>query len=185
MYDDLKNNIEHSYQGNIFDNYLMPDEVILWQGKYNKGGGVKSFASAYNALFSIFWIVFSVFWTVFAFIGGGLFGLFGIPFILIGVYLIKSSFGGRKNSYAITNMRVMTYDSKIFTSDMLCNVINISFSQGKNNIGNVNFDIAGKRYERNRNNLNGLVQKGFYGVENPQEVFNILNQAVIDYVQCK
>lgn len=185
MYDDLKNATDNNYQDNIFDNYLMQDEIILWQGKYNKGGGITSFAGAYNALFSIFWIAFSVFWTISAFMAGGLFGIFGIPFILIGVYLIKSSFGGHKNSYAITNMRVMTYDSKNFMSDMLCNVINISFSQGKNYIGNVNFDIAGKQYIRNRNNLNGLVQKGFYGVENPQEVFNILNQALIDYVQCK
>ncbi len=39
-------------------------------------------------VFALFWTGFSVFWTAMASLGGGLFGLFGLPFIAIGIGLL-------------------------------------------------------------------------------------------------
>lgn len=201
MYDDLKNaqdydseqdynsDSSHSYYENQspFNSYLLPNEHIIWEDKYHKGGGAVSIANLYTFIFSIFWLGFAVFWTIGATLAGGLFGLFGIPFILIGLVLLKSRFSSKKCQYAITDMRVMSFDGKKFNADMLNNVVNISVSQGSNNIGNVTFSIAGSTVYNNRNNVNMMNTSnglnGFYGVQNPNQVFNILNTAVYSYIQ--
>lgn len=187
MYDDTKINqySSQNYYESPFNNYLLSGENILWEGQYNKGRKILSVNSFYF-LFAVFWLGFSVFWTISATLMGGLFGLFGIPFIAIGIFMMKNNFGSKNMNYAITDMRVMISNGRQFKADMLGNVINISVQKGSDNIGNVLFNIAGQN-NYGKNNISNILDNfnGFYGVKDPERVFSILNSAVMDYVKNK
>ncbi|MGN0585949.1 MAG: hypothetical protein ACI4JF_01575 [Oscillospiraceae bacterium] len=86
-----------------FQVHLFGGEYIEWcgQGKSVDNGAPPLF-------FAIIWTGFSLLWTVIAYLGGGgVFALFGLPFIAIGVILFVKIFkGGDKEYYALTNMRI-------------------------------------------------------------------------------
>ena len=101
----------HESESYYFCRSLMaPDEHILWHGK-PEPGTVLSSQDVFMIPFSLLWCGFAVFWTVGAAKAGGTFGLFGVPFLLMGLYMV---FGRlvhaaylRKNSYyVITNKRI-------------------------------------------------------------------------------
>lgn len=77
-------------------------EYILWQGENKLDEQLKK---AFKVV-GYPWLAFSILWTVLAAAGGGIFGFFGIPFIVIGVMLVKGKFrnGAR---YIITNKRII------------------------------------------------------------------------------
>lgn len=93
--------------------YLMPGERVLWQGKPE----VRPFVMRgawFIIPFSLLWGGFAIAWEVSAILGrGGLFfALWGIPFVLLGLYMI---FGrlfvakreAERTRYAITDRRVL------------------------------------------------------------------------------
>jgi len=90
--------------------YLHGDEQILWTGKPYTSRSYH--ISPFVAIFSLFWCGFAVFWMIAATSMGGPFGLFGIPFVCIGVYLLYSVFIGQKKTlesavYAVTDRRAI------------------------------------------------------------------------------
>ncbi len=61
-------------------------------------------------LFALPWTAFSIFWVVMA-SAAGVFALFGVPFVLVGLGMLSSPFLAARNArnsvYAITNRRVL------------------------------------------------------------------------------
>lgn len=97
--------------------YLMPDEFILWEGRPEKGG-VFTRQDIFLIPFSIVWCGFAIFWeisvlqTVQTGVTSVFFLLWGIPFVLVGLYLVFGRFFVMKYTlahtfYAITNYRVL------------------------------------------------------------------------------
>ncbi|MGN0604217.1 MAG: hypothetical protein ACI4I2_09570 [Oscillospiraceae bacterium] len=102
-----------SYNGQPIEERFQPmlfsDEYIVRCGEgrqVNSGGAPLPFA--------IIWTGFAILWTAIAFFsGGGVFALFGLPFIVIGVGLFIQFFrGGNKEYYALTNLRVIILSGK-------------------------------------------------------------------------
>jgi len=90
--------------------FLHSDEELLWTGRPYATQPYRS--SVFLVLFSIFWLVFSIFWTVGATAAGGAFGLFGVPFMIIGCYLVYSVTVGQRKTlsetvYAVTDRRAL------------------------------------------------------------------------------
>lgn len=168
---------EYSNGIDRFSQYLMQGEDILWQGESQKGGGMKASGGGISKLFAVFWLAFSIFWTVGATLSGGPFGLMGIPFILVGVFILKN--GGGKKYYAITNRRVLTLANGTLNAEFLGKICNVRIVYGKNNIGSVLFGLNDVIYVHSRNS-SGYRQSGggLYSVFDPQEVYRILNDAV-------
>lgn len=86
-----------------FEGVLLSDESIIAaaEGKTGKGNIALK-------MFAVFWTAFAVFWTVSASAAGGLFGLFGVPFILVGIAQLRSAgFIRRKIQVAVTEKRVI------------------------------------------------------------------------------
>ena len=86
-----------------FEGVLLSDESIIAaaEGKTGKGNIALK-------MFAVCWTAFAVFWTVGASMAGGLFGLFGVPFILVGIGQLKSAgFIRRKIQVAVTGKRVI------------------------------------------------------------------------------
>lgn len=93
--------------------YLSGDEYILWTGKPGKGR-LLSPADAFLIPFSLFWCGFAVFWEVIAITSGAppFFALFGLPFILVGLYLVFGRFIHalllrKRTFYVITSKRIL------------------------------------------------------------------------------
>lgn len=91
-------------------NLMAPEEHMLWHGK-PEPGRIFTGQDVFMIPFSLLWCGFAIFWTVGASSAGGFFGLFGIPFVLVGLYMVFGRFIHRaylqKNSYyVITNKRI-------------------------------------------------------------------------------
>lgn len=91
--------------------HLMVEEHILWSGRPDP------FFTTYRIpfpqrIFMLFWLGFAIFWTVSASAASGLFGLFGVPFVLIGIQMnfgAKYAYNKKKAHiyYALTNKRAL------------------------------------------------------------------------------
>jgi hypothetical protein len=103
-----------------FQNRLLPGERIVWTGA-PPGGFLLTGRDAFMVPFSIFWCGFIAFWmwgaTTATQIHRGndpmwFFPLFGIPFVLIGIYTLIGRFFADAwirgaTSYAVTTQRVL------------------------------------------------------------------------------
>lgn len=102
--------------------YLASGESIQWVGQPDPTKLV-SIADWFMIPFSLFWCGFAVFWEVTALTGilsSGeqgpflwIFPLFGIPFVLIGLYMlfgrfIAKEYTRKRTYYAVTNQRVLS-----------------------------------------------------------------------------
>jgi len=97
-----------------FQGRLLPGERIQWTGM-PPSGILLTPADAMRIPFSLLWGGFAVFWEWSVLHSGqapGFFALWGIPFVLIGLYLIVGRFFADAwmragTSYAVTNQRVL------------------------------------------------------------------------------
>ena len=136
---------------------------------------------------------FAIFWTVMAASAssggpmGVVFPLFGIPFILTGIFMVfilpMRNIRNRNSSiYAITDKRVyILYDNarptlKSFEFYRLTNVT-VDLLDGE--IGNVRFQTGQTYTTTGRHGRYGAatpIYDGFYNIRNAQYVFRILNE---------
>ena len=101
--------------------YLASGETIQWVGQPDPTKLVTS-ADKIMIPFSVIWCGFAIFWEVMSLVGPissqdagpslWIFPLFGIPFVLIGLYMLFGRFIAKKymrqrTYYAVTNQRVM------------------------------------------------------------------------------
>ena len=97
---------------------LGPDEILHWSGRPMQGVMFRP-TDLLMVPFSLLWGGFACFWTFAATATGGCFGLFGIPFVLVGLYMVFGRFWAdakeRANTfYAVTSERVII-NSGLFT----------------------------------------------------------------------
>ena len=108
-----------NYEAGEFDfvrHMLLPGENILWKGKPEKGG-IFTRQDVFMIPFSIVWCGFAFVWFFGALQAGGFFALFGVPFVLIGIYLVIGRFFItaylRKNTaYVVTNKKIIRKKGK-------------------------------------------------------------------------
>lgn len=176
----------------VFSYSLMPGEHILWSGKTSKKCTLSERGIAPAILFfPCIWTGFSVLWTAMATTGGGIMGLFGIPFILIGIMLFFNILKRKKNCYAITNIRVLYYDGKSLMTRGIDNIRNIEVTCSSRNIGCVSFSMIpeamiqlGRMSGNNSGRRNQAFMTGFtgiIGVHDPHSAAKALNNAIYSY----
>jgi hypothetical protein len=141
---------------NIFRDELNPDERIIWSGQPRQGLLLRP-SDALMIPFSLLWGGFAIFWEVSAINmswGDGspnpvgfIFPLFGLPFVLAGLYAIFGRFfvdrvRRAKTYYALTNQRAIIISGLINPSVRSIDyrkLPEINFNAWKEGWGTINF----------------------------------------------
>lgn len=167
------------------ERHLSGSEHIEWVGRPDP---TKRFTPAdrYLVPFSLFWGGFAIFWLVGATASGGAFGLFGIPFVLIGLYFIFGRFiykanRKRRTVYAVTDRRVLEIvdgrKGESVTAVYLRSIPNISTSAVSNGEGSVEFGLSSRMDQYYANTGMEFFSRGslssgvsFYDIADPEGV---------------
>ncbi len=117
-----------------FNRHLENGEYIVWCGRAlaSAGGKGQMAAKSYIIFFAAIWTSFALFWTssVFRF-GGGMMGFFGVPFIVIGIFLFIKAFrtGKEKACFAVTNMRILKVGGHGLEMEYLKNIASVQINE--------------------------------------------------------
>lgn len=132
--------------------YLTPNETLLWSGQPRKGLALRP-TDALLIPFSLMWGGFAFFWEASVIISDApfFFKLWGIPFVLVGFYLIVGRFfvdaqQRGKTYYGLTNERVVIVSGLInqqVKSLNLRTLGDISMSQKADGSGTITFGTTG------------------------------------------
>jgi hypothetical protein len=128
--------------------YLLPGERILWQGKPDvRGYSLRG--SWFMIPFSIMWGGFAIFWEVSVIASGGplFFALWGVPFVVIGLYMIVGRLfvarhEARNTTYAITDHRVLIVGGAFRRTLVALDLVNLpgaELSEGGGGSGSIAF----------------------------------------------
>ena len=96
------------------------DEELIWTGSPKQG--IKfQVLDLYMIPFSILWCGFAIFWMMAALEGSAFFALFGVPFVLMGLFMVFGRFifdaiRRKKTFYGITEKRLII-KSGVFSVD--------------------------------------------------------------------
>jgi len=130
-------------------------ERVLWKGRPRGGLRLRG-SDIYMVPFSLFWGGFAIFWEAMALLkisknnpAAILFPIFGIPFVLFGLYLVFGRFFvdaklRESAEYAVTNRRAIIVSgifSKSVRSINLQTTPEITFSERPDRSGTISFGI--------------------------------------------
>ena len=127
---------------------LARDEKLLWSGMPRQGVVLRA-ADAFMIPFSLMWGGFAVFWEVTVLTSGAppFFVIWGIPFVLVGLYIVFGRFivDARKRArtyYGLTDQRIMIVSglmSRKIKSLNLRTLSDVSLSEKTDGVGTITF----------------------------------------------
>lgn len=130
---------------------LSAGERVLWSGQPKQGVFLRG-ADVMMIPFSLLWGGFAFFWewSVIHSDAPGFFVLWGIPFVLVGIYLIFGRFfvearQRERTHYAVTNERVLIVSGlakQTVKSLSLRTLTDVSLSENANGEGSITFGAA-------------------------------------------
>jgi hypothetical protein len=147
--------------GTPLDRYLDPGEQLVWSGQPKQGVRLQAF-DLFLIPFSLVWAGFAFFWEasvlgLVSFEGGPtrdnhpplFFAIWGIPFCLIGLYMVVGRFFGdavsrRRTWHGVTDKRVIvlkSFFSTTVTSVDYANLTNLNLVERKDNSGDILFSF--------------------------------------------
>lgn len=173
------------YSASRFDSYLTNDESILWEGQPNPHW-LFSPKDALLIPFSLLWGGFAIVWEVgvLSSRAPSLFMLWGIPFVVIGQYLIWGRFlykylRRQKTYYAITERRALVLNN--FFGHSLKSYFLHQFSSLNQQGKTILFDLNNLPVNTRQNwqDWSGEAQPGFYALANSDEVYDLMQNLIV------
>lgn len=167
---------------------LNKNEKVLWEGKPQFA---PFFAKSFIAVpFGLFFLGFALFWTAGASSASGVFGLFGIPFILVGLGITLSPLYSllvyNNVYYTITDKRVILQGGvigrdveivdfdKIQSSNVNVGLFDKLFGQ---NSGSISIDAGRIQYRKNGSESNPYTLNS---ISSPYKAFEFLKKVSYD-----
>ncbi|MEN6372464.1 MAG: hypothetical protein ABFD64_10685 [Armatimonadota bacterium] len=185
-------------QRQVIQSELMDEESIEWVGQPDPSI-IFTKADIFLIPFSILWCGFAIFWEASAlgitFKGGGaplLFALFGVPFVLIGLYMVFGRFfykawKKRKTYYAVTNKRIIVITlgiGKNIQAVFIRDIPMINQSIGANGMGSLIFGNTNWQFAMYGNTgmgyfgqyANNAAAIAFYDIRDAKTVYDLVNR---------
>lgn len=175
-----------------FQRYLFSGERVLWTGQPKQGLALTG-RDTFLIPFSLFWCGFVIFWNVgvWSIPGEGpplFFRLFGLAFLLIGLYFLIGRFfhdaAIRKNMfYAVTDQRILVLRRSKITSLDIRRLPRLELTEHNDGTGTLAFEASTPMYWGGMNGFSWWVPSlssstQFFRVENPRRVYELIrNQA--------
>lgn len=174
----------------LIQNHLEPRETILWSGQPKQGVMLRG-SDAFLIPFSLLWGGFAFFWEYSVLTSGAppFFALFGIPFVVIGAYLIIGRFyveakQREKIFYAVTTDRVIIISGLLqqkVKSLFLRTLSDLSLTESRDGTGSISFGSSFPFASW----FGGMAWPGmeqFSGprldtIDNPRQVYQIIREA--------
>jgi hypothetical protein len=172
---------------------LARNERLLWAGK--PAGGIKLQLEDFMLIpFSIIWAGFAIFWEILALTSGAplLFALWGIPFVLAGIYLLIGRFVADamqrgRTYYGVTDQRAIIitgWSTKNVQSIALHTLPDVSLKAGSGDRGTITFGLypfwmpfaTNVRWPGARR----YTPPAFVMIPGAREVYDIIQQAQMD-----
>ncbi len=173
---------------------LLSDEHMIWAGQPDNSK-IFSKGDLFLIPFSIMWGGFAIFWEAMAIIGKApiFFMLWGIPFVLIGLYMMfgrffYKSYIRRNTYYYITNKRIIilkdvkkrSIEAEYINTLPCINKDVDEHGKGTVTFGHITSSIgmyADSGMELfNRQNRYGAIAPAFYDIEQAHYVYRIVNE---------
>ena len=169
----------------LFRDYLLPAERLLWAGRPRRGIRLSA-AAAFLVPFSLLWGGFAIFWNVmvWAMDAPFFFRLFGLPFLVVGLYLIFGRFlhdawvRGR-TLYAVTNRRVLILRGARLVGRDIGRLSALEIEQSRGGRGSIRFEPLPFGYGRysghGRMPLTSR-DSAFEAIEQPRMVYELIRR---------
>jgi hypothetical protein len=184
------NAMNHEFEQRILTE-LRPDEKLLWTGQ--PAGGIRLRGSdAVLIPFSLLWGGFAVFWEWQVLQQGapGFFALWGIPFVLVGIYIVIGRFFvdaalRTRTYYGLTDQRAIII-SGLLTRELRCvwlrNLAEVSLREGPGSRGTIELGSSPwpmSHWFRGTSwpGMSRYQPPGFELIEQPRHVYNMLQAA--------
>jgi hypothetical protein len=172
---------------------LSPNEHILWTGRPRQGIFLRT-SDTFLIPFSILWAGFAVFWEFGVNASGAplFFRLWGVPFVLVGVYLVIGRFfvdaRARENTYyGITDERVIVVSglrTRQVKSLQLRTLSDVSLSEQNDRRGTIMLGPLPAGYRSYAfagwPGMSSRLPPSFEMIENARAVYEILTKAQRD-----
>ena len=155
--------------------YLAPGETVLWRGRPEKGHLLNA-GDIVMIPFSIFWCGFAVFWFITA-LEAGLFALFGIPFVCVGLYMtvgrfFHMSYRRKRTAYVITTGKIIRKIGNRIDMLDAKTMPAIHVTAHTDGTGHIRF--GSMHYYRGRNRYNSFdPNQGIFTLENIPDVARV------------
>ena len=118
-------------------------ETLLWSGAPRQGVFLRP-TDLFLIPFSVLWAGFAVFWevSVLTTSAPGFFALWGIPFVIMGIYItvgrfFTDAYRRRKTSYALTATRIVIRSGTTTQSLDLATLPSISLKEHRSGLGTI------------------------------------------------
>lgn len=173
-----------------FQRYLDPGERIVWAGGPRQGV-IFSGRDIFLVPFSLMWGGFAIFWESTVVLTGGpvFFALWGVPFVVVGLYLIFGRFIAdawvrSRTVYALTDQRALILrqtTGERLTAVMLRNAVQTQLTlHGAR--GDIDFEAGGAWNGLRRPSaawslwMPSLGGASFIGIDEPENVYRLAEQ---------
>ncbi len=178
-----------------FQPWLSPRERIVWTGRPRQGL-VFTDRDALLIPFSLLWTGFVVFWNAMVWImpdahhaDGWVFRLWGLPFLVVGVYFVVGRFVHdavvrRSILYAVTDQRILVLRgarSPKLTSLDIHRLPKLELSEHRDGTGTIAFDGENALFSVGRNGMGtwvpalGLATR-FFCIDNVRSVYALIQE---------
>jgi hypothetical protein len=179
----------NNFAASDFQPFLLTGERVLWTGEPQQGIRFGAY-DVFLIPFSLMWGGFAIFWNAAVWLSDGpiFFRLWGLPFLIVGLYLIFGRFFHdaairRRLQYAVTDRRVLTLRHARTLSLRSLDIARLpalELEQAGDDRGTIRFSSAEMGWGRNRGfqtwnpALGTAIQ--FAGIEHARSVYELIER---------
>jgi len=176
-----------------FQPYLFTGERILWSGQPKQGLALSG-KDTFLIPFSLMWGGFAILWNALVWLApfdgnsgddpGWFFKLWGLPFLVIGLYLMAGRFFHdarirKKLFYAVTNQRILVLRGSKITSLDIHRLPRLELSEHRDGTGTLAFEASNSMSWGDMSGFSWWLPAlsagtQFFKIQNPRKVYELI-----------